>query len=66
MKKNSSTSQWHKCRTAKVISKDNAILLDIINADKYKVESDWIFIKDCYGTTHHYPVKTVKKLETKE
>lgn len=59
------TSEWYKCRTAKVISKDNKILLDIMNADRYKVENGWLFIKDCYDKIHHFPANSIKEFISK-
>lgn len=56
---------WHKCSVVKVISKDNEILLDILNGDKYKLENGWLVIKDCYNQIHHFPSNTVKKFTAK-
>lgn len=55
------TNGWYKCRTAIVISNENKVLLDILNADKYKVENGWLLIKDYYNQIHHFPASSVKK-----
>lgn len=59
------TNGWYKCRTARVISNENKVLLDIINADKYKVENGWLFIKDYFDQIHHFPASSVKEFVAK-
>lgn len=61
MRKNECKSDWHECSAVKVISKENEILLDILNGDKYKLENGWLVILDCYGRKHHFPSESVKE-----
>ena len=56
---------WHECRVVKVISKENEVLLDILNGDKYKLENGWLVIKDCYNKVHHFPADSVKEFIAK-
>lgn len=56
---------WHKCGAVKVISKENEILLDILNGEEYKLENERLVIKDCYNKINYFPSDSVKEFIAK-
>lgn len=54
-------SNWHECVYVKVISKENKTLLDRY-ANKYRLDSNWVFIEDLYGEIHIFPKDTITRL----